>query len=209
MDNKKSPKTRPVYCCEFCDYTSSNKKDYKKHLSTGKHTKNKMDNKKSPHHPTAYFCNCGKSYKYLSGLSKHKNKCTYKNVLSDTKMSLPRSDEIDYKELLIQSIEQLKKKDELMEQMINKIGTTNNSNNTNTNSNNTNNFNINLFLNEKCKDAINFSDFIDRIEVSHEDLENNAELGFVNGISKIIIVNDFMHTKNNVKNDSIFYQIQT
>ena len=44
-------------------------------------------------------------------------------------------------------------------------------------------------MNEKCKDAINFSDFIDRIEVSHEDLENNAELGFVNGISKIIIDN--------------------
>ena len=41
---------------------------------------------------------------------------------------------------------------------------------------------------EQCKDAINFSEFIDRIEVSHEDLENNAELGFVNGISKIIIV---------------------
>ena len=50
-------------------------------------------------------------------------------------MSLPRSDEIDYKELLIQSIEQLKKKDELMEQMINKIGAANN-----INTNNSNNF---------------------------------------------------------------------
>jgi hypothetical protein len=55
--------------------------------------------------------------------------------------------------------------------------------------NNTNNFNISVFLNEHCKDAINFSDFIDNIRVSHEDLQNNAQLGFVGGISKIITDN--------------------
>jgi hypothetical protein len=57
-----------------------------------------------------------------------------------------------------------------------------------TNSNNKA-FNINVFLNETCKDAINFSDFIKNIEVTREDLENNAQLGFVNGISKILIDN--------------------
>jgi hypothetical protein len=57
--------------------------------------------------------------------------------------------------------------------------------------NNTSNkaFNINMYLNEQCKDAMNFSDFINGIEVSHEDLENNAQLGFVGGISKILIDN--------------------
>ena len=57
--------------------------------------------------------------------------------------------------------------------------------------NNTDNksFNINLYLNEKCKDAMNFTDFINNIQVSREDLENNAQLGFVNGISKIIVDN--------------------
>jgi hypothetical protein len=54
---------------------------------------------------------------------------------------------------------------------------------------NNNKFNINLFLNEKCKDAMNFADFIKNITVSHEDLENNAQLGFANGISKIIMDN--------------------
>ena len=58
------------------------------------------------------------------------------------------------------------KKDELMEQMIHKVGHTTN----NTTNNNNNHFNINVFLNEQCKNAINFSDFIDRIEVSHDDL---------------------------------------
>jgi hypothetical protein len=50
-------------------------------------------------------------------------------------------------------------------------------------------FNINVFLNEQCKDAINFTDFIKNIEISHQDLENNAQLGFVNGISKIFLDN--------------------
>jgi hypothetical protein len=57
------------------------------------------------------------------------------------------------------------------------------------NQNNNQKFNINVFLNEQCKDAMNFSDFIKGIEVSREDLENNAQLGFVNGISKIILDN--------------------
>jgi hypothetical protein len=60
-----------------------------------------------------------------------------------------------------------------------------------TNNNNTNNtqFNIQLFLNESCKHAVNFSEFIDNIQVSTSDLENNAKMGFVNGISKLILDN--------------------
>ena len=46
-----------------------------------------------------------------------------------------------------------------------------------------------MFLNEQCKNAVNFTDFIEGIEVSHDDLENNAELGFVGGISKILMDN--------------------
>jgi hypothetical protein len=53
--------------------------------------------------------------------------------------------------------------------------------------NNNQKFNINVFLNETCKNAINFSDFIKQLEVSREDLENNAQLGFVDGVSKILI----------------------
>jgi hypothetical protein len=61
---------------------------------------------------------------------------------------------------------------------------------TNNNTNNTNTqFNIQLFLNENCKNALNFSEFIENIQVSTSDLENNAKLGFVSGISKLILDN--------------------
>jgi hypothetical protein len=62
--------------------------------------------------------------------------------------------------------------------------------------NNTKAFNINMYLNEQCKDAMNFSDFINGIEVSHEDLENNAQLGFVGGVSKILIDNLKLMNRN-------------
>ena len=57
------------------------------------------------------------------------------------------------------------------------------------NTNNNNKFNINVFLNEQCKDAINFADFVKSIEVSQTDLHNTGQLGFVDGISKIILDN--------------------
>ena len=65
----------------------------------------------------------------------------------------------------------------------------NNTINGNVSNNQTNKFNINVFLNEQCKNAMNLSDFIKNIEVSREDLENNAQLGFVGGISKIFLDN--------------------
>jgi hypothetical protein len=46
---------------------------------------------------------------------------------------------------------------------------------------------LNFFLNEQCKNAINFKEFVENIEVSREDLANTGQLGFVSGISKILI----------------------
>jgi len=67
--------------------------------------------------------------------------------------------------------------------------TINNTNNNNNNNTTNNQFNLNFFLNETCKDAINFTDFIDKIQVTDNDLENNAKMGFVEGITKIIMDN--------------------
>jgi hypothetical protein len=92
-------------------------------------------------------------------------------------------------------IDQSKEQNEIMNKLVEITKTTSITNATMTNNingnliNNNQKFNINVFLNEQCKDAINLPEFIENIEVSHEDLENNAQLGFVNGISKIILDN--------------------
>ena len=48
-------------------------------------------------------------------------------------------------------------------------------------------FNLQVFLNETCKDAMNIMDFVDSIKISLSDIESIGELGFVNGMSKLII----------------------
>ena len=53
--------------------------------------------------------------------------------------------------------------------------------------NTTNNFNLNLFLNEKCKDALNISDFIESLKITLEDLDFSNKNGMVQGISNLMI----------------------
>jgi len=57
--------------------------------------------------------------------------------------------------------------------------------------NNSNNktFNLNVFLNEQCKDAMNIMDFVDSLKLQLSDLEIVGKLGFVEGISNIIVKN--------------------
>ena len=50
-------------------------------------------------------------------------------------------------------------------------------------------FNLNFFLNETCKNAMNITDFADSIKLQLSDLMEVGEIGFVEGISKIIVKN--------------------
>lgn len=71
---------------------------------------------------------------------------------------------------------------------LSKISSTTNSHNTNShNTTNNNQFNLNFFLNETCKDAINITDFIRSIQLQLKDLEQTARLGYVEGVSRILI----------------------
>ena len=73
------------------------------------------------------------------------------------------------------------------------LGGTSNSHNTNTNSLNTTNnnqqYSLNFFLNEQCKDAMNMKDFVNSIQLNITDMENVGRLGYVEGMSNILIDN--------------------
>ena len=206
MTNDFTPKNARKFSCKDCHFECSKRSDWSRHISTQKHKIRTNTNDFTPKNAKQYHCNCGKKYKHASSLWNHKQSCQHtednlENVKSIfmqavTKISDAIKIQLDsscndtglMQQMLKQMQDQqsdLRKRDELLEQMIQKMGNT-----TTINANNSNNsFNVNMFLNEQCKDAINFSDFIDNISVSHEDLQNNAELGFVNGISKIFLDN--------------------
>jgi len=195
MDDKNSPKLAKFFCCNFCDYKCCKSSDYNKHILTLKHKKEtnglQMDDKNSP--LDKYICECGNEYKYRQGLWKHKNNC--RRVLSP-KMSPLQASNSDFKILTNLVLDVVKQNKELTQQNsvltnkivdICKIGNTNICNN-NVNSNNKT-FNLNVFLNETCKDAMNITDFVDSLKLQLSDLETVGRLGYVEGISNIIVKN--------------------
>jgi hypothetical protein len=180
-----SQKSQTFFSCINCHYSSCNKKDYNKHLSTLKH-KNQQKatnfNKNVPKNPIE--CICGKIYKDRTGLWRHKKKCNVEN----SKQTIESSPE------LIQLITELVKGQHGLQESIIELcknGTQHITHHTITNNNNSHNksFNLNLFLNETCKNAMNITDFIDSIKLQLSDLEKVGELGYVEGISNIILKN--------------------
>ena len=192
-----SPKISTLHNCEICNYTTSKKKDYEKHLLTAKHKNTTKYNELGIIIPKIYNCECGKEYKYRASLFNHKKKCTYKlidieNINNNSKKSEllidKNNDSIDFKSLFLQVMEKNNDLLKTISEIVPHIG-----NNNNNNSNNTNNlkqkFNINVFLNEKCKDAISIDQFIDKIEVSMKNLLTTRDKGLGEGLSSIIIDN--------------------
>ena len=189
-DSKNSPKLANYFCCKICDYVTSKLNDYSKHLLTSKHKKNENDSKmivktrqKSPKKAKAYKCECGNEYKYDSGYYRHKKKCP-KNINKEIEEETNEIIDISDKNLILTLIQQ---NNELQKQMLEVIK--NGTNNTINNNSNNKTFNLQVFLNETCKDAMNIMDFVDSIKIQLSDIESIGQLGFVNGMSKLIIKN--------------------
>ena len=171
--------SKKKYNCVNCCYYTDNKYDWAKHISRPKHIINVGNINK-------FACKCGKKYKYQSGLSRHKSKCKLKNKLQDENKSCDILKKITNGKLttdeqlaavlkiIMQQQETINKLIETQGEIIPKIG-----------NNNNNKININVFLNERCKNAMNINEFISKIKVSMEDLDYTHNNGFVKGISNI------------------------
>ena len=184
--NKKSPKNPQKFICKICDYYTSNRKDYDRHLSTAKHFRLTNTNENPQKTPDCkYLCKCGRHYRHMSSLCKHKKTCSF------IKNEEQKQGHIDSSGFSLASDKDLimmlvKQNSELFEVIKNGTHNTNNSHNTHSNNKT---FNLQFFLNETCKDAMNIMDFVDSIKLQLSDLENVGELGYVEGITNIITAN--------------------
>lgn len=186
MTDIKSSKKENIYICNTCNYFTSRKSQYERHLLTAKHKNLHYTDEKVPLVPKTHVCICGKSYKHRQSLFTHQSKCPYEPVKNE------EVNETSVSQDLI--LEVVKKQQDQISQLTDAIKdiTPNLGNNNTTNSNNTNNtnqFNINVFLNEDCKNAINMSDFIKSIEVSLEQLDLTKTKGLEKGITQVIMDN--------------------
>ena len=200
LGNQKLQKSCINYYCETCDYTTSRKSSYDKHNLSLKHIKyengTKMETESckklqtscnNNSDKTCYICqNCNKEYLNKSGLWKHKMKCK-SNIINHHFENTNKDDII---QLLIKQNNDLFKEQSDIKQIILEI-VKNGTNNTVYNNINSHNktFNLQVFLNETCKDAMNISDFIESVKLQVSDLENVGKVGYIEGISNIIIKN--------------------
>ena len=191
LETKKLRKVAIKYSCNNCDYITSRKSSFDKHILSSKHILGNILETKM-----LLICDCEKEFKTRSGLWKHKKICS-QNIYDDKKTQLfdicEQSNNIT-PELVLNIIQQNQEfKDLLLEQnkiIIEMSKNNNTTNNTNINNNSHNKtFNLQFFLNETCKNAMNIMDFVDSIKIQLADIESIGQLGFVNGISKLIIKN--------------------
>jgi len=214
METNSIPKI-PKYECFECGIKTNNKKDFNKHLNTAKHLKIVKgevigdDGGKIP----IYSCKlCNKQYNSRNGLWKHKQKCDYdndkhsiseeENTIINKPLTKDSSEIIHLTKLVVQlmtSNDEIQKQNsdlhkqnndlhkktlEMHQQM---LDVCKNNNTTINNNNNSKTFNMQVFLNEKCKDAMNIMDFVNSMDLQLSDLEELGELGYVEGISRQMI----------------------
>jgi hypothetical protein len=197
MLTEKQAKKALKYSCEKCTFECSKKSNYDAHLATRKHFVNtSLTEKQAP--LEVYECkNCQKKYNSRVGLWYHANKCN-NVVISEENISdeenimmniqeLPIHTNEDMKQLTSMVFELMKSNNELQKQMIEVCKTTSITNSNNNINSHNKTFNLQFFLNEQCKDAMNLSDFANSFDLQLSDLECVGELGYVDGITKIIV----------------------
>jgi len=180
FSNNFKPKISSKYFCEFCNYGTDKKSNFESHKISTKHKKSIISNENKLFLSLKHICNnCNKEYKDYSGLWRHKKKCK----LEYTNKTF--TDEVVNDKDVIMLL--IKENSELKNIMM-KVIENGTHNITNNNSNNKS-FNLNVFLNETCKNAMNITDFINSLQLQLYDLENVGEVGYIEGISNIIIKN--------------------
>ena len=170
MDEQK--KCQKQFICELCDFKCSKNSNLSTHFLTRRHlirTGLLISEKKE------FICDCGKSYKHMSSLCNHKKNC---NKLQECPASMNIILDIlkqnqEFKDLIVEQNKQLL---DLVKEGKTIHNTTNN-----------NKFNLNIFLNEKCKDAMNIMDFANSLDIKMKELEDVGTLGYATGIGNIIV----------------------
>ena len=187
METPFTPKNTNKYECNICNFKCSKSSDLSRHTTTLKHQKTVNGNEMEQNGNACYakyICECKKEYNSASGLWKHKKKCNYNN-------SSENEGDSKLINLVMEVVKQNNDFKNIIIEQNNKILDVCKNNNNTTNIVNSHNkaFNLNVFLNEECKDAMDINDFIDSVKLQLSDLELVGKLGFVDGISSIIIKN--------------------
>lgn len=173
------------YICELCNYRSKRKNDYIKHCSSQRHIDNDFFKRhkeqpelikqyKEKKNIYKYICECGKKYKYRSGLCRHKIKCEYNKEIEIVKKNENTNENIDS---LVNMVKDLIQENKVIQGKLVEIS--NQPKSMIIQQNNNNHFSIKAYLNTECKNAMNLSEYVNQIKVTFDDLLYMKDHGIV------------------------------
>ena len=197
---------------DYNRHLKTNKHKKKKGVET--HVSNALEKTQKGVFFLPIWCECNRYFKTRSGLWKHKKKCEWiqeKKMETNVSKCFQKTQNVSYascdeggefniSELKHLQLENARLKNQKLKKEIKNLDDpvlTNSLTNDlietigkiagNNNCNNTNNISINMYLNEKCKNAMNLEDFVKKITVSLQDLAYSKENGYAKGITNIFI----------------------
>ena len=151
------------FSCSLCSYHTNKKSSWDNHIASQKHiVKYKLHTDRIQPH----ICKCGKSYKHISSLSRHKLKCNVSEDWNSHDMKSMFNQLLEDNKKLHKQIEDLSKQPKIIQN---------------------NKFNIVTFLNKDCKDAMNLSEFIQNYPTTFEQLEWIEKHGYTQGVQNTIV----------------------
>jgi hypothetical protein len=175
----KNNKKEQNFVCEACNYSCKTKFLFQQHCSTKKHKRNTDEN--VPVDTKIHICPCGKQYNHIQSYKRHIRSCNKELAIPQTSH---KTIDAELRTVITNLISQnqnilLENKEmrEMVKEMIPKMGTTVINNK----------FNLQIFLNEKCKDAINLTEFVDNLQLNLEDLNKTRREGYISGITNIFV----------------------
>ena len=178
MPKKKvQKKKKENYECLICNYRCEHKGNYNKHLLSNKHMR--LSNKIEKITETIgilededeqeYVCRCGRRYRQRQSLYNHELRCKVKEYPVENKKITTDEIQPTYGELM-----------SIISNLIPRVG--NNNNNVINN-----NINIQLFLDEKCQDAMTIQNFANKLTLSIEDLLKERKM--LGNVGNIVVDN--------------------
>lgn len=182
IKNMKNDNNNEKYECKKCNFFTFKKNHYLEHLKTKKHISIFGEKKQNTNENTLdnrYECICGKCYKTESGYYKHIKKCfVYEKHSIPTENNVNNEKTIKLMKLLSSSNK------EVIKEVLSELKPCFNTTIYNTHNNH---LNINMFLDNQCKNAINFSDFIQSLPITPKLYDETRENGLTKSLTNLMI----------------------
>ena len=218
LSNKK---IKTEYCCDYCQFSATNKKEAEKHRKSKQHIRTENKEEDFLEITNKFICvSCDKTYDKYVSCWKHSKTCkgkpieeipeetenmSFEIVEKSQAVVVPLQPSVTNIETILEKIADnntqimgyIENVIEKMTNVVEKVITSNNSALVQTNSNNTiiqnnttnNHCTINMFLNEKCKDAVNITDWAHQLQVDYDHLYYTGENGFQKGLTNMLVEN--------------------